>query len=116
MICVYHETSSFTVYLNFLIVSSSRSYAMYFCCVGDSDFVMNPSGYQVSLSRCWSTAPIAKSKASTARLTGAPGIGCINIVAFARARFHSRKLFSARPDHSIVALHFVVPFNKSFSS
>ena len=38
-------------------------------------------------------------------LTGTPGIGCANIVALARRRFYSRKLFSACSDHSIDALH-----------
>ena len=49
------------------------------------------------------------------RLTGAPGLGCANIVALARARFDSRKLFSACSDHSIDALHLAVSFKKSLN-
>ena len=48
-------------------------------------------------------------------LTGAPRIGCVNIVAIARVRFDSQKLFLACSDYSIDALHFVVPFNKLLS-
>ena len=38
-----------------------------------------------------------------------------NIVTLDRASYESRQLFLACSDHSIDALHFVVPFDKSLS-
>jgi hypothetical protein len=69
----------------------------------------------VSFTHCCRTAPIAKSDAFTARLIGAPGTGCTNIVAFARARFDSQKEFSVCSDHSMSALVFFAPFSRSLS-
>ena len=80
------------------IASNSPSYALYFRCAKFEALVKKPNGCQVSFARYCNIAPIAKSVASTARLMGAPGIGCPNIVASARARFDSLKLVLASSD------------------
>ena len=95
------------------IASNSRSYALYFRCAEFKGLVKKPNGCQVSFARCCNAAPIAKSDASTARLMGAPGIGCANIVALARARFDSLKLVLASSDQIMGMLPFFAPYSKS---
>ena len=51
----------------------------------------------------------------TVRLTGAPSIGCASVVASARARLDSSKLFSACLDHTMGLLPLFAPFNVSFN-